>query len=72
MVLVRGAVDETHLRLVRDLKLRSAMLVPLVARGVTLGVITMVIRLATLCALLFLTLRPAPASERAHDAAVTA
>jgi hypothetical protein len=37
-----------------------------------LGMITMVVRLATLGALLWFTLRPSPASERAHDAAVTA
>ena len=37
-----------------------------------LGVATMVVRLATLGALLWFTLRPAPLPERAHDAAVTA
>ncbi len=39
-LLVAAARDEEHLRLMRDLQLRSALLVPLVARGEVLGVIT--------------------------------
>ncbi len=41
-MLVAAAVDEEHLRLARDLQLRSALTVPLVARGKVLGVITWV------------------------------
>lgn len=41
-MLVAGAVDEEHLRISRELNLRSALIVPLVARGATLGAITMV------------------------------
>ncbi|MDB5216196.1 MAG: Chemotaxis protein methyltransferase CheR [Myxococcaceae bacterium] len=41
-MLVAGAIDEEHLRISRELKLRSALIVPLVARGATLGAITMV------------------------------
>ena len=41
-MLVAGAVDEEHLRIARDLHLRSALTVPLVARGKVLGVITWV------------------------------
>jgi K+-sensing histidine kinase KdpD/ActR/RegA family two-component response regulator len=41
-MLVEGAVDEEHLRITRELGLRSALIVPLVARGATLGAITMV------------------------------
>jgi GAF domain-containing protein len=41
-MLVAGAVDEEHLRIARDLKLRSAATVPLAARGRVLGVITWV------------------------------
>ena len=41
-MLVAGAIDEEHLRISRELKLRSALIVPLVARGSTLGAITMV------------------------------
>lgn len=37
-----GARDEEHLRIVQDLRLRSAVVVPLNARGRTLGTITMV------------------------------
>jgi PAS domain S-box-containing protein len=37
-----GARDAEHLRLVQSLQLRSAMVVPLVARGHTLGAITLV------------------------------
>jgi serine phosphatase RsbU (regulator of sigma subunit) len=37
-----GAVDEEHERLIRALHLRSALTVPLVARGRVLGVITLV------------------------------
>jgi GAF domain-containing protein len=38
-MLVAGARDEEHLRLSRDLDLRSALIVPLTARGRTLGTI---------------------------------
>ncbi|MFC4786932.1 SpoIIE family protein phosphatase [Nocardioides sp. MAHUQ-72] len=41
-MLVAAAVDEEHLRIARELHLRSAMTVPLVARGRSLGVITFV------------------------------
>lgn len=41
-MLVAGAVDDEHLRITRDLHLRSALTVPLVARGKVLGVITWV------------------------------
>jgi len=41
-LLVQAAVDEEHLRLIRELGLRSSMLVPLRCRGKTLGVITFV------------------------------
>ena len=37
-----GAIDQEHLRISLELKLRSAMVVPLVARGTTSGAITMV------------------------------
>ena len=37
-----SARDPEHLRIIRELGLRSAMLVPLRARGVTLGVVTLV------------------------------
>jgi PAS domain S-box-containing protein len=39
-LLERAAVDEEHLQLIRQLKLRSAMVVPMVARGRILGAIT--------------------------------
>ena len=41
-VLVRMARDETHLRILREAGLRSAMIVPLVGRGRTLGAISLV------------------------------
>jgi GAF domain-containing protein len=41
-MLVASAVDEEHLRIARDLQLRSAVTVPLAARGRVLGVITWV------------------------------
>ena len=41
-LLVQATVDEEHLRLARELNLRSAMTVPLQARGRMLGVITWV------------------------------
>ena len=41
-MLVAGARDEEHLRLARELKLRSALIVPLTARGRTLGAITLI------------------------------
>ena len=41
-MLVAGARDEEHLRLARELHLRSALVVPLVARGKVLGTITWV------------------------------
>lgn len=40
-MLLAGARDEQHLQLSRELDLRSALLVPLTARGQTLGVITL-------------------------------
>src|SRR4051794_5175602 len=39
---VQGARDEEHLRLIRSIGMRSAMIVPMVARGRTLGAITLV------------------------------
>jgi PAS domain S-box-containing protein len=41
-LLVAGARDEEHLRISRELGLRSAMVLPLTARGRTLGAITLV------------------------------
>jgi PAS domain S-box-containing protein len=41
-LLVAAAVDDEHLRLIRELKMRSALVVPLVARGRTLGALTLV------------------------------
>ena len=41
-MLVRGARDEEHLALVRSLGMRSAMIAPMIARGRTLGVITLI------------------------------
>ncbi len=41
-MLVAGAVDDEHLRIARDLHLRSALTVPLVARERVLGVMTWV------------------------------
>jgi PAS domain S-box-containing protein len=41
-MLVGGAIDGEHLRISRELNLRSAMLVPLTARGHTFGVLTLV------------------------------
>jgi GAF domain-containing protein len=41
-MLAAGARDEDHLRLSRELHLRSAMVVPLTTRGRTLGVITLI------------------------------
>ncbi|MCU1659111.1 MAG: Serine phosphatase RsbU, regulator of sigma subunit [Pseudonocardiales bacterium] len=41
-MLVAGARDEEHLQLARDLRLRSAMIVPLTARGRMLGAITII------------------------------
>jgi GAF domain-containing protein len=41
-MLVAGAIDAEHLRLTRDLNLRSALIVPLRARGRVLGAITLV------------------------------
>ena len=41
-VLEAGARDAEHLRLIRELGLRSAMVVPLVARGRTLGAMTFI------------------------------
>jgi PAS domain S-box-containing protein len=38
----RAAVDDEHLALIRQLQLRSAMIVPMVARGRTLGAITII------------------------------
>ena len=41
-MLVAGAIDAEHLRLVRELGLRSAMVVPLTVRGRTFGAMTLV------------------------------
>ncbi len=41
-LLVAGAIDAEHLRLLRELHLRSAMIVPLQARGRVLGAMTFV------------------------------
>lgn len=41
-LLEQAAVDEEHLRLLRQLELHSVMIVPMVARGRTLGAITFV------------------------------
>jgi serine phosphatase RsbU (regulator of sigma subunit) len=41
-MLVAGARDAEHLRVARDLQLRSALMVPLVARGRVLGVVSWV------------------------------
>ena len=41
-MLVAGAIDAEHLRLVRELGLRSAMIVPLTVRGRTFGALTLV------------------------------
>lgn len=41
-MLVQGAVDEEHLRILRELGLCSLMVVPLVVRGNAIGVITLV------------------------------
>ena len=40
-MLQESAVDEEHLRLLRELQLRSALVVPLVARGKTLGTLSL-------------------------------
>ncbi len=42
-LLTETAVDDEHLRLILELGLKSAMIVPLVARGRTLGAITFVV-----------------------------
>jgi signal transduction histidine kinase/CheY-like chemotaxis protein len=39
-MLTADAVDAEHLRLMRELGVRSAMLVPLISRGATIGVVT--------------------------------
>jgi signal transduction histidine kinase/CHASE3 domain sensor protein len=41
-MLVASARDADHLRLMRDLKFRSALVVPMIARGRTLGALTLV------------------------------
>ena len=41
-LLVAGAKDEEHLRIIRELSMRSAIVVPLTARGRTLGVLTLI------------------------------
>jgi PAS domain S-box-containing protein len=41
-MLVAGAIDAEHLRISRALELRSAMVVPLAARGTTFGALTLV------------------------------
>jgi PAS domain S-box-containing protein len=41
-MVVAGAIDDEHLRIMRKLALRSAMIVPLTARGTTFGAMTLV------------------------------
>ena len=41
-MLLQAAIDDEHLEILRSLGIRSVMTVPLVARGVTLGAITLV------------------------------
>ena len=41
-MLEQAAVDEEHLQLIRELRLHSAMIVPMVARGRTLGAISFI------------------------------
>jgi signal transduction histidine kinase len=41
-MLVASAVDDEHLKIIRELDIRSAMVVPLIARGRTLGAMTLV------------------------------
>jgi PAS domain S-box-containing protein len=41
-MLVQGAANEEHLRILRELGLRSLMLVPLVVRGTSIGLFTLV------------------------------
>ncbi|MDB4970183.1 MAG: two-component hybrid histidine kinase [Myxococcales bacterium] len=41
-LLVRGARDDEHLRMIRELGLRSALSVPLVARGTTIGALSLI------------------------------
>ncbi len=41
-MIVAGARDEQHLHLIRELQLRSYVIVPLSARGTTIGAITLV------------------------------
>jgi PAS domain S-box-containing protein len=41
-LLTQSAVDEEHLRLMRELGLKSAMVVPLIARGRILGALTLI------------------------------
>jgi signal transduction histidine kinase len=41
-LLVAGAVDEEHLRIIREVGIRSAIVVPLVAHDLTLGTLTLI------------------------------
>lgn len=41
-MLVAGAIDDEHLRIIRELGLRSAMVVPLTVRGRTFGALTLI------------------------------
>ncbi|MDB4993645.1 MAG: two-component hybrid sensor and regulator, partial [Myxococcaceae bacterium] len=41
-LLIAGAKDAEHLRIIRELQLRSAMIVPLIARGRTVGALSFV------------------------------
>ena len=41
-MLVQGAIDEEHLRITRELGLKSALIVPMIASGTTLGAIILV------------------------------
>jgi signal transduction histidine kinase/PAS domain-containing protein len=41
-MLIRSAVDDEHMRIIRELGLKSAIVAPLIARGRTLGALTLV------------------------------
>ena len=41
-MLIQGALDDTHLSILRELGIRSALIVPMIARGHTLGALTLI------------------------------
>lgn len=41
-MLIKGARDETHLSILRELGIKSALIVPMIARGRTLGALTLI------------------------------